>query len=105
MLTVAAGVCAWRRFCVGDAIVVSDPWLDGIGMDVSNGNRTADTPERQRIVLRAAPLAVRVWTGRSALSAATTTHRPHFATAGTRHTRVSAMRLSAPYHAARRDLE
>jgi hypothetical protein len=74
-------------------------------MDVSNGNRTADRPKRQRTVLRAAPLAVRAWTGRSALSAATTTARPHFATAGTRHTRVSAMRLSALHHSARRDLE
>lgn len=73
-------------------------------MDVSNGTRTVETPKRQRRVLRAAPLAVRVWTGRSALSAATTTHRPHFATAGTRHTRVSAMRLSAPHLRARRNL-
>lgn len=44
---------------------------------------------------RAAPLDVHAWTGRSALSSATTTPRPHIATAGARRTRVSAMRLSA----------
>ena len=35
------------------------------------------------------------WTGRSALSSATTTPRPHIATAGERRTRVSGMRLHA----------
>jgi hypothetical protein len=42
-----------------------------------------------------APLDVHAWTGRSALSSATTTPRPHIATAGARRTRVSAMRLFA----------
>ena len=43
----------------------------------------------------AAPLAVRAWTGRSALSSVTTTPRAHFATAGVYRTRVSQMRLVA----------
>lgn len=43
----------------------------------------------------AAPLAVRAWTGRSALSIVTTTPRAHFATAGVYRTRVSQMRLAA----------
>jgi hypothetical protein len=50
---------------------------------------------RRRHALRAAPLDVRAWTGRSAVSSATTTLRPHIATAGARRTRVSAVRLSA----------
>jgi hypothetical protein len=44
---------------------------------------------------RPAPLDVHAWTGRSALSSATTTSRPHIATAGARRTRVSEMRLLA----------
>lgn len=44
---------------------------------------------------RPAPLDVHAWTGRSALSSATTTPRPHIATAGARRTRVSDVRLSA----------
>ena len=44
---------------------------------------------------RPAPLAVHAWTGRSAISSATTTSRPHIATAGARRTRVSEMRLPA----------
>jgi len=44
----------------------------------------------------AAPLDVHAWTGRCALSSATTTSRPHIATAGARRTRVSGMRLSVP---------
>ena len=44
---------------------------------------------------RPAPLAVHAWTGRSAISSATTTSRPHIATAGARRTRVSEMRLLA----------
>ena len=48
---------------------------------------------RLRIV-RAAPLAVHAWTGRSAVSAATNTARPPIATAGTGRTRVSVARLS-----------
>ena len=47
---------------------------------------------RLRIV-RAAPLDVRAWTGRSAVSAATNTVRPRIATAGTGRTRVSVARL------------
>jgi hypothetical protein len=43
----------------------------------------------------AAPLAVRSWTGRSALSVVTTTSRAHFATAGVYRTRLSQMRLPA----------
>ena len=42
-----------------------------------------------------AMLAFARWTGRSALSIATTTPRPHFATAGAYRTRVSHMRLAA----------
>jgi len=41
-------------------------------------------------------LGVGAWTGRSALTSATTTTLSHFATAGTRRTRVSEMRLSVP---------
>ena len=44
---------------------------------------------------RPAPLDVHAWTGRCALSSATSTPRPHIATAGTRRTRVSAMRFLA----------
>jgi len=47
---------------------------------------------RLRIV-RAAPLDVHAWTGRSAISAATNTVRPPIATAGTGRTRVSVARL------------
>jgi hypothetical protein len=47
---------------------------------------------RLRIV-RAAPLDVHAWTGRSAVSAATNTVRPPIATAGTGRTRVSVARL------------
>ena len=47
---------------------------------------------RLRIV-RAAPLDVHAWTGRSAVSAATNTVRPRIATAGTGRTRVSVARL------------
>jgi len=47
---------------------------------------------RLRIV-RAAPLNVRAWTGRSAVSSATNTARPPIATAGTGRTRVSVARL------------
>jgi hypothetical protein len=39
-----------------------------------------------------APLRVRAWTGRSALSCVTATSRPALATAGAPKTRVSAMR-------------
>jgi hypothetical protein len=38
---------------------------------------------------------VNAWTGRSAMSPATTTLRPHIATAGARRTRVSQVRLLA----------
>jgi hypothetical protein len=44
---------------------------------------------------RPAVLDVRAWTGRSALSSATSTPRPHIATAGERITRVCAARLPA----------
>jgi hypothetical protein len=64
-------------------------------MTVSVASRIDAGQKRQRAVVRAAPLAVHVWTGRSALSAATTTARPHIATAGARRTRVSGMRLPA----------
>ena len=47
---------------------------------------------RLRIV-RAAPLNLRAWTGRSAVSSATNTARPPIATAGTGRTRVSVARL------------
>ena len=73
-------------------------------MDVSHTTPTNGYP-RARVVTRSAPLAVRVWTGRSALSAATTTSRPHIATAGARRTRVSEMRLAAPFCRGRRDLD
>ena len=39
--------------------------------------------------------SVRSWTGRSAMSYATDSHLPHLVTAGTRMTRVSAMRAVA----------
>jgi hypothetical protein len=42
-----------------------------------------------------APIAVGMWTGRSALSIVTETPRPHFATAGSYRTRVSHMRAGA----------
>jgi hypothetical protein len=51
---------------------------------------------RSRSGSRSAPLFVRAWTGRSALSSATSTPRPYIATAGERLTRVGAMRLSGP---------
>jgi hypothetical protein len=44
---------------------------------------------------RAAPLAVREWTGRSAISSVTTTPRPAIATTEEGKTRVSGMRVSA----------
>lgn len=49
---------------------------------------------RRPRILRAAPLRVRAWTGRSAVSSATDTQRPRIATAGTGRTRVSVARLS-----------
>ena len=55
--------------------------------------RALDSVRRPRI-LRAAPLRVRAWTGRSAVSSATDTQRPRIATAGTYRTRVSVARLS-----------
>lgn len=74
-------------------------------MDVTGTTPTIARQIRPRFVLRSAPLAVRAWTGRSALSTATTTSRPHIATAGARRTRVSDMRLAAPIARARRNLE
>ena len=56
---------------------------------------TATPLERIRGGFRGATLAVHAWTGRSALSSATTTSRPHIATAGARRTRVSDVRLPA----------
>ena len=47
---------------------------------------------------RAAPLAVRGWTGRSAISSVTTTPRPAIATTEEGKTRVSGMRGSPPDH-------
>ena len=55
----------------------------------------ASESSRARFRSSAAPLAVRAWTGRSALSIVTTTPRAHFATAGVYRTRVSQMRLVA----------
>jgi len=49
---------------------------------------------RRPRILRAAPLSVRAWTGRSAASSATDTVRSRIATAGTGRTRVSVARLS-----------
>jgi hypothetical protein len=48
-----------------------------------------------RKLAKGAPLNVRAWTGRSALSLVTTTARPALATAGAGKTRVSEMRDSA----------
>jgi hypothetical protein len=42
-----------------------------------------------------ATIDVARWTGRSALSIATTTPRPHYATAGSYRTRMSHMRLAS----------
>ncbi len=49
-----------------------------------------------RLATTYSPSSVRSWTGRSAMTSATQTPRPHLATAGTRQTRVSAMRIAAP---------
>ena len=49
---------------------------------------------RRARLMRAAPLDVRAWTGRSAVSSATDTLRPRIATAGTGRTRVSVARLA-----------
>ena len=49
---------------------------------------------RRPRIMRAAPLRVRAWTGRSAVSCATDSQRPRIATAGTGRTRVSVARLS-----------
>lgn len=57
----------------------------------------------RRAGLRAALFDVRDWTGRSAMISATSTTLPHIATAGTRRTRVSEMRSSAPGTARRED--
>lgn len=57
---------------------------------------TVEYVQQSRADEAAMLLDVRAWTGRSALTSATTTALPHFATAGTRRTRVSEMRLSAP---------
>ncbi len=73
-------------------------------MEMSNTNPTVANQKPECIVMHSAPLAVRVWTGRSALSAATTTSLPHIATAGARRTRVSDMRISAPLPRERRNL-
>ena len=51
-------------------------------------------PIRRR-ALRAAPLGVRAWTGRSAILAATSTPRPQIATTETGKTRVSDLRVVA----------
>jgi hypothetical protein len=51
--------------------------------------------ESNRRVSRPDALGARAWTGRSALSSATSTPRPHIATAGERITRVGAARLAA----------
>jgi hypothetical protein len=62
--------------------------------DMTDRLASAATLGGERVcVSYAAPLGVRAWTGRSAVSAATTTARPHIATAGARGTRVSEMRL------------
>jgi hypothetical protein len=53
-----------------------------------------------RLAITYSPSSVRSWTGRSAMTSATQTPRPHLATAGTRQTRVSAMRAAAPRTAA-----
>ncbi len=74
-------------------------------MEASTASQTAANQERARKVMRTAPLAVRVWTGRSALSIATTTTLPHIATAGARRTRVSDVRLSALHPRVRRNLD
>jgi hypothetical protein len=79
--------------------------VDEVGMDVTSTSPTIARQIRARLLSRSAPLAVRAWTGRSALSTATTTSRPHIATAGARRTRVSEMRLAAPIPRARRNLE
>jgi hypothetical protein len=55
---------------------------------------SARRDHRRPRILRAARLRVRAWTGRSAVSSATDTRRPRFATAGTGRTRVSVARLS-----------
>lgn len=52
----------------------------------------APRPRARLRIVRAAPLNVRAWTGRSAVSSATNTARPPIATAGTGRTRVSVAR-------------
>ncbi len=81
---------------VGGAICRFWLWLEGV-TDMEDVFTTALTTRRARgrHALRATPLDVRAWTGRSAVSSATTTLRPHIATAGARKTRVSAVRISA----------
>jgi hypothetical protein len=51
------------------------------------------TPRTARLRLPSG--SVRSWTGRSAMSSATDSHLSHLVTAGTRMTRVSAMRAVA----------
>jgi hypothetical protein len=98
MLSLAGEPFVGGRVRIGGAIVVSGQSTgDVIEMSASVASPTDVRNEQQHAVVRAAPLAVRPWTGRSALSAATTTARPHIATAGARRTRVSEMRLHAPH--------
>jgi len=91
-------VAAWRidRFAesVGGAIRrfgASHFWCDVMVEPVIRPHAPRFVA-RLRIV-RAAPLDVHAWTGRSAISAATNTVRPPIATAGTGRTRVSVARL------------
>jgi hypothetical protein len=86
-----------RRFVwsVGGAICFSGPSRirsDSMREPIIHP-RAFDSVHHPRI-LRAAPLRVRAWTGRSAVSSATDTRRPRIATAGTHRTRVSVARLS-----------
>ena len=63
-------------------------------MNIVTMRSAASVNRRARV--RPMALGVRAWTGRSALTAATSTALPPIATTGTRTTRVSAMRLMAP---------
>jgi hypothetical protein len=101
MLTVAVARCAWRR--PGESIdshgvSAARFVVSALAFRVDVMVEPVIRPHAPRFVarlriVRAAPLDVRAWTGRSAVSAATNTVRPPIATAGTGRTRVSVARL------------
>jgi hypothetical protein len=101
MLTVAVARCAWRR--PGESIdshgvSAARFVVSALAFRVDVMVEPVIRPHAPRFVarlriVRAAPLGVHAWTGRSAVSAATNTVRPPIATAGTGRTRVSVARL------------